>query len=262
MRLLGSAKAQSHARGGGQAQGDLSQQQKKTSRTARKEREAHRRASSCEKSTCTFMLQELAELRTTMEATRGRPVADEVDKASAARVSVGSFRRKWSEPTPGRRRRKSAPARHACAYARSARQNGPRPARRGKDMLQSLFETRPLQEVSCSSVSSDTDRRAEASAETAVTRSARTRSRPGRTWASCITTRRRITDARANPTTVGKVWNSSGPCVCRSASLQRLQKRRWYQWNTARHFQVCPGPVARGAGCIRADGAARAPPAH
>ena len=173
-----------------------------------KERKAHRRPSSCEKSTCTFMLQELAELRATMEATRGRPVADEVDKASAARVSVGSFRRKWSEPTPGRRRRKSAPARHACAYARSARQNGPRPARRGKDMLQSLFETGPLQEVSCSSVSSDTDRRAEASAETAVTRSARTRSRPGRTWASCITTRRRVgagsTDACANPTTRGE----------------------------------------------------------
>ena len=61
-----------------------------------KERKAHRRPSSCEKSTCTFMLQELAELRATMEATRGRPVADEVDKASAARVSVGNFRRKWS----------------------------------------------------------------------------------------------------------------------------------------------------------------------
>ena len=181
---------------------------KKQAAQREKERKAHRRASSCEKSTCTFMLQELAELRATMEATRGRPVADEVDKASAARVSVGSFRRKWSEPTPGRRRRKSAPARHACAYARSDRQNGPRPARRGKDMLHSLFETGPPKEVSCSSVSSDTDRRAEASAETAVTRSARTRSWPGRTWASCITTQRRVgagsTDARANPTTRGE----------------------------------------------------------
>ena len=94
---------------------------KKQAAQREKERKAHRQASSCEKTpvhSCCRSWPSSARPWKPRVAGRWQTRSTNTHKASTARVSVGSFRS------------------HACAYARSARQNGPRPARRGKDMLQ------------------------------------------------------------------------------------------------------------------------------